>query len=52
MDFVRRLTRAGVAAELHVIPGAYHGFSMAQGTPQVKQLGELRHAALARALGI
>jgi acetyl esterase/lipase len=49
MEFVRRLTRAGVAAELHVVPGAYHGFSMAQGTPQVKQLGELRHAALARA---
>ena len=51
MEFVRRLTRAGVPAELHVIPGAYHGFGIAQGTPQVTQLNELRLAALARVLG-
>ena len=50
MEFVRRLTRAGVPAELHVIPGAYHGFGMAQGAPQVTQLNELRLNALARAL--
>lgn len=49
MEFVRRLTRAGVSAELHVVAGAYHGFSLAEGTPQVKQLGQLRHVALARA---
>jgi triacylglycerol lipase len=52
MDFVRRLTRAGVPAELHVIPGAYHGFGMAQGSPQVAQTAELRNRALARALGV
>jgi triacylglycerol lipase len=52
MEFIRRLTRAGVAAELHVIPGAYHGFGMAQGAPQVVQAMELRQRALARALKI
>lgn len=50
MEFIRRLTRAGIPAELHVIPGAYHGFSMAQGSPQVTQIAELRQRALARAL--
>lgn len=29
MEFGRRLTRAGVAVELHVYPGAYHGFNVA-----------------------
>lgn len=52
MDFIRRLTRAGVAAELHVIPGAYHGFGMTQGSPQVLQVADLRQKALARALGV
>jgi triacylglycerol lipase len=52
MEFVRRLTRAGVPVELHVIPGAYHGFGMAQGAPQVKQVAELRQCSLARALGV
>jgi triacylglycerol lipase len=52
MEFVRRLTRAGVPVELHVIPGAYHGFGMAQGSPQVTQATELRQKALARALGV
>jgi acetyl esterase/lipase len=52
MEFTRRLTRAGVPAELHVIPGAYHGFGIAQGAPQVAQAAELRQRALARALGV
>ncbi|KKC25236.1 hypothetical protein WP12_15090 [Sphingomonas sp. SRS2] len=26
LDYARRLTRAGVAVELHIYPGAYHGF--------------------------
>ncbi len=26
LDYARRLTRAGVAVELHVYPGAFHGF--------------------------
>jgi triacylglycerol lipase len=29
LEFARRLTRAGVAVELHVYPGAFHGFQMA-----------------------
>jgi acetyl esterase/lipase len=29
MEYARRLTRAGVPTELHVYPGAYHGFSRA-----------------------
>jgi acetyl esterase/lipase len=29
MEYARRLMRAGVPTELHVYPGAYHGFSRA-----------------------
>ena len=50
MEYARRLNRAGVPAELHVIPGAYHGFIMAGAeTPQAKMLTRLRNEALARA---
>lgn len=49
MEYVRRLTRAGIAAELYVIPGAYHGFGVAGLSPQLEQLNALRGAALARA---
>lgn len=52
MEFVRRLSRAGVPVELHVVPGAFHGFGLAQGTPQVTQLIDLSRRALARALGV
>lgn len=52
LEWIRRLTRAGIAAELHVIPGAYHGFGLAQGTPQVIQAMDLRMTALARALAV
>ncbi|MCX7863739.1 MAG: alpha/beta hydrolase, partial [Novosphingobium sp.] len=38
MEYVRRLVRAGVPAELHVIPGAYHGFGVAGPSPQTEQL--------------
>jgi acetyl esterase/lipase len=51
MEFARRLTRAGVPVELHVIPGAYHGFGVAASAPQVAEVGALRTRALARALG-
>ena len=49
IEWVRRLTRAGVPAELHVIPGAYHGFGFAASAPQVEQVTALRRSALARA---
>lgn len=52
LQWARRLARAGVPMELHVIPGAYHGFGMAQGSPQTVQTTQLREAALRRALGI
>jgi triacylglycerol lipase len=52
LEYVRRLSRVGVPVELHVIPGAYHGFSVAQGAPQVTLNAQLRKQALARALGV
>ena len=52
MEYVRRLTRAGIPAELHVVPGAYHGFNIAGPTPQAMQVGGLRMSALARAFGV
>lgn len=50
LEYIRRLSRAGVPVELHVIPGAFHGFGIAQDSPQAKQTKALRDAALARAL--
>jgi len=51
IEYARRLIRAGVPTELHVTPGAYHGFSVAGGnTPQVQDHLRARSAALARAL--
>jgi triacylglycerol lipase len=50
VEYARRLIRAGVPAELHVIPGAFHGFGAAGGTaPQVQTALRLRREALARA---
>ena len=51
LEFIRRLTRVGIPAELHVIPGAYHGFGAAGPSPQVALLSQLRNAALTRAFG-
>jgi acetyl esterase/lipase len=51
LEYARRLVRAGVPAELHVIPGAFHGFAVAGGeAPQVQACMRLRRDALARAL--
>lgn len=52
MEYVRRLTREGIPAELYVIPGAYHGFGIAGPTPQTLTLMKLRNTALARAFGV
>ena len=51
LEYARRLTRAGVPTELHVIPGGFHGFTVAGGeAPQVQACMRLRRDALARAL--
>lgn len=52
LEYARRLTRARVPVELHVVPGAYHGFGLAQDAPQTRQTARLRLEALARALGV
>jgi triacylglycerol lipase len=50
VEYARRLIRAGVPTELHVISGAFHGFASAGGdAPQIVQLLELKAKALARA---
>jgi triacylglycerol lipase len=52
LEYTRRLTRTGVPVELHVVPGAYHGFGLAQDAPQTRQAARWRVEALARALGV
>jgi triacylglycerol lipase len=50
IDYARRLIRAGVPTELHVIPGAYHGYGLSgPGAPQVALTTRLQRDALARA---
>ena len=50
LEYARRLARAGVPIELHVIPGAFHGFFMAgPDAPQVRAAFAMRNEALARA---
>ena len=50
LEFARRLMRARVPTELHVIPGAYHGFGVAgPAAPQAQTALRLRRDALARA---
>jgi triacylglycerol lipase len=50
LEYARRLVRAGRTVELHVIPGAFHGFGAAGGSaPQVLSLAGFRREALARA---
>ena len=50
MDYARRLIEAGVAAELHVYPGAYHGFDVLPDAPPVRQMKRDAVAALRKAL--
>lgn len=52
MEYARRLTRAGVPTELHVIPGAFHAFQAAgDDAPQVREYQRWCYGALARAWG-
>jgi triacylglycerol lipase len=52
LEYARRLTRAGVPVEVHVIPGAYHGFGVAGRGPLIEQKKGLELAALRRGLGL
>lgn len=50
IKFAQRLIEAGVSTELHIVPGAYHGFEMFAPEAAVsKQYRALRNAALIRA---
>ena len=51
LDYARRLTRAGVAVELHVYPGAFHGFQIATDARVTITAGRDSRAALGRFLG-
>lgn len=50
MDYARRLIEAKVATELHVYPGAYHGFDIMPDAPVVGRMQRDMIAALRRAL--
>jgi triacylglycerol lipase len=50
LEYARRLTRAGVPLELHVYPGAYHGFQFVPDADVTKVAARDSRAALARAL--
>lgn len=53
MEYGRRLVRAGVPTELHVIAGAFHGFQAgSRDAPQVQAALRLTRDALARAFRI
>ncbi len=51
LDYARRLARAGVPTELHVYPGAPHGFMFAPDAQLTRTFARDLMAALARAVG-
>lgn len=50
IDFAARLIRAGVPTELHVWPGAFHGFDLMPGVPVADAARAASQAALKRFL--
>ncbi len=50
MEFARRLMRAGVACELHIYPGAFHGFDFAADALVAQVARDVRLAYLHRAI--
>lgn len=52
IDYARRLIDAGVATELQVVPGGYHGFDeLASAAPASVRFAAARDAAIARGFG-
>jgi triacylglycerol lipase len=52
LDYARRLIRAGVPTELHVYPGAPHGFMLVESAEVSRTFARDSMAALGRALGV
>jgi len=52
IDYATRLIQAGVATELHVYPGAYHGFDLATEAKVAQAMNRDRLNALRRALSV
>lgn len=48
LDFVKRLSQAGVPVEAHVYPGAYHGFNLVRNAQIVRTAERDSGAAIAR----
>jgi acetyl esterase/lipase len=49
--YARRLEAAGCAVETHLVPGTYHGWDIAFGSPLVQRVIERRVAVMKEALG-
>lgn len=52
IEYAHRLICAGAQTELHVVPGAFHGFDFAEDAIVAKQFRAAKVQALARAFGV